>query len=212
MHGLTEGGNEPFLLVYNPALQPTPKKKIDIVDVAATLSSYIYDIDLPQNAIGYSRRTFPDDSKNTTEIKFWKKSLHQLNSALKRRGFSTPGSDVDQLLHLPDDKFDEENFERLQSLTKHLKGKMYNVIETFWTTSFFTLGVTLIFASFLYFRYNTTIDYLLAAGELKQYFIEHLLLAGAYTPVLLQLMLLWWSWGGRHNSGLHWKFSTFVLV
>lgn len=58
MHGLSEDGNEPFIMVYNPRLEPKSEIRIDIVDVAATLSLYLEGVDIPINSMGMSQTFF----------------------------------------------------------------------------------------------------------------------------------------------------------
>lgn len=64
MHGEAADGNEPFILLYNPALEPKGpvslcllllilfQMKIDVIDVAATLSLYFEGVDIPANSLG----------------------------------------------------------------------------------------------------------------------------------------------------------------
>jgi hypothetical protein len=65
MHGEAVDGNEPFIMLYNPALHPPKapvwylqilyliwKIKIDVIDVAPTLSFYFDGADIPANSLG----------------------------------------------------------------------------------------------------------------------------------------------------------------
>lgn len=58
MHGTAADGNEPFILLYNPRLSPKSEIKIDVVDVAATLSMYFDGVDIPANSLGISHAYF----------------------------------------------------------------------------------------------------------------------------------------------------------
>jgi hypothetical protein len=57
MHGNTIDGNEPFVMVYNPKIEPKSDIRIDIVDVAPTLSLY-FGIDIPANSMGLTNTYF----------------------------------------------------------------------------------------------------------------------------------------------------------
>lgn len=57
LHGETEGGNEGYLLMYNPLLEPYKSPKIDVVDVAPTLAKYL-GADIPFATVGMPRRQF----------------------------------------------------------------------------------------------------------------------------------------------------------
>lgn len=55
MHGETIDGNEPFILLYNPKLNPKNEIKIDVIDVAPTLSMYLKNVDIPANSMGIAQ-------------------------------------------------------------------------------------------------------------------------------------------------------------
>jgi hypothetical protein len=58
MHGTTANGNEPFLLLYNPKLDPRSETRIDIVDVAPTIALYLKGAEIPANSMGIARPYF----------------------------------------------------------------------------------------------------------------------------------------------------------
>ena len=63
MHGDTANGNEPFLLIYNPNIDPKSDFRIDVVDVAPTLSLYFEGVEIPANSLGISRTYFGKNKK-----------------------------------------------------------------------------------------------------------------------------------------------------
>ena len=65
MHGNTIDGNEPFVMLYNPKLDPKSDIRIDIVDVAPTLSLYFDSVDIPANSMGITATYF--GNKKTRE-------------------------------------------------------------------------------------------------------------------------------------------------
>jgi hypothetical protein len=69
MHGDSINGNEPFIMLYNPNLSSKqvvvvslfdiPKEiRIDIVDVAPTLSFYLRGVQIPMNSMGIAQPYF----------------------------------------------------------------------------------------------------------------------------------------------------------
>jgi len=66
LHGESARGNEPFMMVYNPTLEPSEEPfKIDVVDVCPTLALYLEGVDIPADSIGVS---LPFFGKNNTHL------------------------------------------------------------------------------------------------------------------------------------------------
>jgi hypothetical protein len=74
MHGTSDDGNEGFILIYNPSIEPSNTIiPIDVIDVCPTLALYLKGVDIPANSMGVTRTYF---GANTTSLNI--KALKQV--------------------------------------------------------------------------------------------------------------------------------------
>lgn len=109
MHGTSENGNEPFLLLYNPSLSSF-EKRIDIVDVAPTLVFYLKDVEIPANSIGVTHAHFGKTwncmnwslgpNETNLECQSLQQNLVQLSQAANERGQTFDSSKLKQFVNL----------------------------------------------------------------------------------------------------------------
>jgi len=128
MHGDALDGNEPFILLYNPRIEPKAETRIDIVDVAPTLSLFLTGVDIPANSMGVSRTYF---GKNQTEfsVKAMKQNIVQLSESARTKGMSVDARTVKELLVLEPTT---ENLKKLTTFAEGIKTQMYQAIEAPW--------------------------------------------------------------------------------
>lgn len=122
MHGTSADGNEPFVLFYNPKLAPKAEIRIDVVDVASTISLFFDGVDIPTNSLGVTHTYLGNvvsleanthsewtTGENQTEldIKLLKQNLVQLSKAAESRGVSVDREELQKLMSLP--KSDRKN-------------------------------------------------------------------------------------------------------
>jgi hypothetical protein len=59
MHGFSGGGNEGYLMFYNPKLTSyRARELIDVVDVAPTIAKYLQNVDIPYDSVGMARNFY----------------------------------------------------------------------------------------------------------------------------------------------------------
>jgi hypothetical protein len=112
LHGYSNNGNEGYMMLYNPKLKPQEEKKIHVVDVAATISGYFKDVDIPVDSVGVSH-TYYGESKSDkiNYANVLKRNIAQLAATCSRRGiFLVDQSRVTNFLNW---KITEENVDEL---------------------------------------------------------------------------------------------------
>jgi hypothetical protein len=89
LHGHPMPGNDGYLMFYNPNISPTEHQKIDVVDVAATISKYLRGVSIPGTSVGRAMN-FYGPYHATAYPKVLQQNLQQLVRLSKSRGESLP--------------------------------------------------------------------------------------------------------------------------
>eukprot|EP01119_Soliformovum_irregulare_P000182 TRINITY_DN10130_c0_g1_i1.p1 TRINITY_DN10130_c0_g1~~TRINITY_DN10130_c0_g1_i1.p1 ORF type:complete len:864 (+),score=206.95 TRINITY_DN10130_c0_g1_i1:55-2646(+) len=198
MHGQSENGNEPFILMYNPSLEPKQRIKIDVVDVASTLTFYLEGADIPINSMGVAQPYF-GENKLHADVKVAQQNLKQLSIAAKFKGVSYDSSQVERLLKIDSPNSETKN-EILEISTK-LKKSMYSMIHTPWFSILcFTLassGVIL----YLLISFNEGLEVYVFENDYMGFVWNLSSVLGIYTPSFVNLLFCWWSWSEVMDDG-----------
>jgi hypothetical protein len=202
MHGLSENGNEPFMLVYNPRLPHRGPKWLDVVDIASTLGMFLRGVDIPINSLGVPQTYFGEtDGARRAEVGSLKQSLLQLNKVAYSRGVHV---DQDELMGLITKPFASGNSTQVADLRRfaeRLKEDLYTVVVSPWVE----IGVLAVFATLdtllVLLMFNGQCTLFVVARDVHGVVSEFMKLAVIYCSCFLQLMFCWWNWGIAADGG-----------
>jgi len=200
MHGEAIDGNEPFILLYNPTIEPKREIKIDVVDVAATLSMYLEGVDIPANSLGITQSFF---GENQTEIhiKALKRNLVQLGASAKQRGLSVDTTELERLLALPSDN-NETVYRELQNFALKIKNDMFTVMDPPYLSILFYTCISSFLVLFILIQYNEGLERFVLSNNYWGFGIELLNILIIYGLMFLQLLYCWWAWGPVMDGGV----------
>lgn len=212
MHGLSSGGNEPFILFYNPRLESKQEIRIDVVDVAPTIALFLRGVDIPSNSIGLTRTFFglkrkkkeeeisfsdkglccTGENQTELDIKALKQNIVQLKGALEAKGGSVDEAEWSRFLN--NKETSKQFFEELLLFSEAMKSALFDAAYAPWFRVFLFTCFICGTALHLLITYNEGLEEFVVAGNLYRFSFELLAVLAIYSTYLLQMMFCWWGW------------------
>eukprot|EP01114_Cavostelium_apophysatum_P005081 TRINITY_DN1568_c0_g1_i1.p1 TRINITY_DN1568_c0_g1~~TRINITY_DN1568_c0_g1_i1.p1 ORF type:complete len:876 (-),score=228.98 TRINITY_DN1568_c0_g1_i1:1299-3926(-) len=209
MHGESADGNEPFIMLYNPRLEPKHEIRVDIVDVAPTLSFYFQGVDIPANSLGITRSYF---GENQTElsIKALKQNLVQLTSTAKERSVRFDKDKADKLMELK--HYNEEDRKEITKFLEEIKSHMFGVLDAPWISVALFTFVSSCAVLYILLQYNEGLERFVNANQYVGFVREMFTVLVIYGLMFFQLLFCWWNWGAVHDSGSLYRIFSPLLA
>jgi hypothetical protein len=221
MHGLTQNGNEPFLMLYNANFQPTSGTlRIDIVDVLPTLVQFFAGVDIPANSMGISY-TYVGPELSAHDLRIAARNAMQLHASAKQRGVAVDSAGLRDLLHrtiaaIESNAATSSNqtavvHAQLRDWLAATKESMYGVIHPPWKQALAAALVSMLCTLTIVVVYNPRLDAFIYEDQFRRFSWELMRVFGVYTAPFTQLMYIYEGWLNTHNNGIMWRLFAPML-
>jgi hypothetical protein len=205
MHGYSTNGNEGYVMLYNPKLQPF-RQRVDVVDIAPTIAKYLSKVDIPSDNIGMVRTYFgPDAQSLNYQNNALKQNILQMVDTSIRRGVSVSKDTINNILKMKPDQAAVKgpadfNKQLIQTATT-LKMNLYKLIQKpYHWVAYFGLQSFIVLLVILY-RYNYNLLLMAVRTQCVKAIFESLLLTPMYFGVFINVLFVWDGWKGVIRSG-----------
>jgi len=120
LHGHPMEGNDGYLMFYNPSLATRKMRKMDVVDVAPTLTKYLKGVDIPASSVGMAMNYYGNSQRET----YWKVLTQNLKQLIKLAQLQDKEIDS-HIIMLAEKGLTEFNVDLLEKAVMDVKGILY---------------------------------------------------------------------------------------